>query len=327
MTERFVPTEATIVRDLQSQVVVAKKARGGSLLSVVEKISDKADEATGTKEGHESWKRLLGFIAIVVGGTLIAGEIPNKDVAMAASDGLAIIGGAFAGNQLRPISRIGRFNRDKFVAKLGKRENYPLNPQEMTDFFATFDDVLTEEGIKDMLLNRNGKREDPRYPFVRIFSQIYRSQNGTPRKTDERQRERIEIKERLDRFQLNGQTQRANKDLIAREGTRRVWDIASGVAVLGTAAALINVALHGAQGGMIGAMDDVVTVAVIFGSVALRKLDESGRRNQSGKLGQTAKPVDIHKSSHLRLLRLPTHHDSKDKRAVIGKGGHGSAQR
>lgn len=316
---------APIVRDLESEVETAKKVRSTSLLSVVDRVSERAEEITGTKEGSENWKRLLGFAGFIVGGTLLAGELPNKDAAMAVSDVLAAFGGAFAGNEFRPISRIGRFNKEKFVKKLTERD-FPLDPQDVARFFATYEDILTEDDIKKSLLGRNNEKDDPRNMFIRYFSQEYRRQLGKPSDVESRRLERIAVKELLDPLQLNGQTLRANKDLLREEGVKRVLDIASGVAVIGAAASVINVAFNGVQGGMIGAMDEVVTIAVIFGSVALKELDERQKKNASNKKSRNQRNRRVVRvAQKLRVLKSPNL--EKDQREGIGKGGHGNTQR
>lgn len=241
-----------------------------TLLSRIETLSTATARLTGTEIGHINPMRLAIFVGIVATATILAGNIPDHQIAMLVSDTLGALGGAFAGDNIRPISRWNKTNIDSLIADINSGQ---INEERLVRAFSTFKDTITDDEIKTRLLGRTPNSDqkpadDIRYRIIDALSTRYREENGEPKTKRERKTEREQIIATLTRIQELAYRQQTDPNITNGESLARIGDITSGIIIIGALAIAINFALKGeAQGGLVGLTDDLATFAITLGSI------------------------------------------------------------
>lgn len=105
-----------------------------SLGHKIDNASAAVAKISGTEDGNEDPKRFGLFIAGFITASIVASQIPNHEFSSYTSILIGALGGAFAGDNLRVVSRFGKFNSDKFVNKLKKGDGY--SEEELLDFLS-----------------------------------------------------------------------------------------------------------------------------------------------------------------------------------------------
>ena len=96
--------------------------------------------------------RLAIFMGIVAAATILAGNILDHKIAILISDTLGALGGAFAGDNIRPISRWNKTNIDSLIADINSGQ---INEERLARAFSTFTDTITDDEIRTRLLRRS----------------------------------------------------------------------------------------------------------------------------------------------------------------------------
>lgn len=259
----------------------AHAARQGSAVEALDQLSLWMAKTTGTEKENPQFGRLLACMGLMLVATAAVSRMPNQDVASLVSNIIGGIGGSFAGDTWRPVSR-WEADTKRMLGELEEQGgNY--SPEDFVGLLSQSSDVLNRTQLRQYILRPSLlDREDPRYAALALLIEdMLKGQKSLS--GNERLALRREVRDIWRRAETMAQELRADKGHIRQEGLLRAGDFVVGMVAAFAFGFLLTAFMQGLPiGGLAGTADDFVSAGLIGSSLLKRGVDMNRYHQQHG---------------------------------------------